>query len=294
MATQDIAERPLVVIVGPTASGKSGLAIDIAKRFNGEIICADSRTVYKDMNIATAKPTSTDQRTVPHWGLDIVRPNERFSAADFKQYADQKIAEIRKRGHTPLLVGGTGLYVDAVLFGYQFGAEADEKLRLELQHKSLNELHDYCRDNGINLPENDKNKRYVIRAIENANKKIEHNKVPVYKNIIVGITTEKKILRERIEARIEQQLENGVVYEATKLGKKYGWETESMKSNMYPLVKKYLQNSITIDELKAQSAIADWRLAKRQLTWLRRNEYIHWDSLENLNTYLSVQLAKLS
>lgn len=283
---------PLVVIVGPTASGKSALAMEIAERFSGEIICADSRTVYKGMNIGTAKPSLDDQKRVPHWGLDLVAPSDHFSAADFKGYADQKIAEIKKRGHIPLLVGGTGLYVDTVLFNYQFGRSVDKKLRSKLQQLSLQELHNYCKRNQINLPENHKNKRYVIRAIENAGQDIHKESEPFYESDIVGITTDKILLRQRIEQRIEQMLEKGVVDEAIKLGKKYGWECESMKSNMYPLIHEYVEGRMTLDELKARSITIDWRLAKRQMTWLRRNEYIHWGTVEELNTYLFDQLAK--
>jgi tRNA dimethylallyltransferase len=286
--------KPLVVIVGPTASGKTDLAISVAKHFSGEIICADSRTVYKGMDIGTAKPTATEQQAVPHWGLDLADPNERFSVADFKRYADQKIVEIQKRGHLPILVGGTGLYVDAVIFDYQFGNQVDEKLRSKLQQMTLDELYDYCINKQINLPENYKNKRYIIRAIENSATTITRNERPVYKNIIVGITTDKIILRRRIHQRIEQMLENGVVDEAIKLGDKYGWEIEAMKSNIYPLVRKYIHHEITNDELKAKATVNDWRLAKRQLTWLRRNKFIYWDTLDNLNTYLSEQLATTS
>ena len=97
--------QPLIVIVGPTASGKTSLAIDLARQFDGEIICADSRTIYQGMDIGTAKPTKAEQATVPHWGIDLVAPNQSYSVADFKQYADQKIEEIRGRGHIPFLVG---------------------------------------------------------------------------------------------------------------------------------------------------------------------------------------------
>lgn len=121
MATSEIRpEPPLIVIVGPTASGKTSVAIELAKRLDGEIICADSRTVYKGMDIGTAKPTAEERAIVPHWGLDLVGPNERFTAADFKDYAVQKIAEIRARGHIPFIVGGTGLYIDSVVFDFDF------------------------------------------------------------------------------------------------------------------------------------------------------------------------------
>ena len=123
-------QLPLVVIVGPTASGKTGLAIELAEKYNGEIICADSRTIYRGMDIGTAKPTLKERQGVVHWGLDLVEPGEAFSAADFKAYADDKIANIRSREKVPFLVGGTGLYIDAVIFNYQFGTTADPVLRI--------------------------------------------------------------------------------------------------------------------------------------------------------------------
>ena len=136
----EIRDLPLVVIVGPTASGKTSLAIEIATKFNGEIICADSRSIYKYMDIGTAKPTLFERNQAVHWGLDLIEPGEYFSAADFKDYAMKKIEEIRSRGKLPVLVGGTGLYVDAVIFDYKFGPKANESLRQELQHKTLDEL----------------------------------------------------------------------------------------------------------------------------------------------------------
>ncbi|CAN5403721.1 tRNA (adenosine(37)-N6)-dimethylallyltransferase MiaA [soil metagenome] len=290
MATNSL-DLPLVVIVGPTASGKSSLAVDIAKRFNGEIICADSRTVYKDMDIATAKPSMTERGGIPHFGVDLVAPGVRFTVANFKQYADQMISDIQNRGHVPILVGGTGLYIDAVLFDYQFGTPNNEKLRYELQQKSLEELHLYCHEHRINLPENHKNKRYVIRSIENAETSIDKKNEPVYKNIIVGITTDKIELNKRIASRIEQQLENGVVNEAISLGKKYGWEHESMKANMYPLIHEYVDGNITMDQLTFKIESADRRLAKRQITWFKRNKFIHWMTLDEANTYLSDYLV---
>ena len=116
-----IKNNPLVVITGPTASGKSDLAVEIAELCDGEIICADSRTVYRNMDIGTAKPTTEMLSRVPHWGIDIVSPGDYFSVADFKNYAVEKIKDIRQRGKTPFLVGGTGLYIDSVIFDFSFG-----------------------------------------------------------------------------------------------------------------------------------------------------------------------------
>ena len=197
-------ERPLIVIAGPTASGKSGVAIEIAEQYGGEIIAADSRTIFKGMDIGTAKPSKADQARVPHWGLDIVTPGEAFSAADFKAYAVQKIAEIRSRGHLPILVGGTGLYIDAVIFDYEFGPAADPVLRAKLEEMTLEDLHKYCIQHNITLPENDKNKRYVIRAIELKSTSAKRLDQPINNCIIVGITTDRDELRKRINQRAEQ------------------------------------------------------------------------------------------
>jgi tRNA dimethylallyltransferase len=292
-ANTKLTKLPLVVIVGPTASGKTSLAIEIAKQFGGEIICADSRTIYKGMDIGTAKPTKAEMQSVPHWGLDLVEPGEYFSAADFKEYAELKIQEIRARGHIPFLVGGTGLYVDAVIFDYQFGPQADPAFRAELEAMTLEELHDYCKQNSVSLPENDKNKRYVIRAIEQKSINTLRRNEPVENCIIVGITTDRQTLRDRIKLRSEQLFDDGVVEEATLLGKKYGWESEAMTGNIYPLVHAYLEKELTIDEVKDKFTTLDWRLAKRQMTWLRRNTFIWWGSLTEVRERLLNLLANV-
>ncbi|HEX7484329.1 MAG TPA: tRNA (adenosine(37)-N6)-dimethylallyltransferase MiaA [Candidatus Saccharimonadales bacterium] len=293
MATRSLDALPLIVIVGPTASGKTALAIELAKQYNGEIICADSRTVYREMNIGTAKPTVEEQSGVPHWGLGLVRPDEKFTAADFKGYAEQKMREIRQRGHIPFIVGGTGLYVDAVVFDYSFGEEADQDRRAEFEKMTLERLHKYCTNNNIKLPENKLNKRYVIRAIEQNGQPTSRNSEPISTSIIVGIATDKDVLRTRIAGRIEQLFDDGVVDEASMLGKKYGWETAAMTGNIYPLIHEYLEGSMSLSELKEKSTTVDWRLAKRQLTWLRRNPHIYWASLDEARDYLSERLASL-
>lgn len=292
MATRvERTEPPLVVIVGPTASGKTALAMTLAKRFGGEIICADSRTVYKYMDIGTAKPTSEERAIVPHWGLDLVEPGERFTAADFKRYAEQKITQIRTRDHVPFLVGGTGLYVDAILFDYQFGTQGDVSRRAELEGLTIEMLQEYCIKNNIELPENTKNKRYLVRAIEQHGVNKQRSNEPISTSIIVGIATERNVLRTRIERRSEQLFEHGVVEEAIKLGKKYGWHSEAMTGNIYPLVRQYLDGQLTMYEEQQKFVTLDWRLAKRQLTWLRRNQYIQWKSLDDAEHYLSDILA---
>lgn len=284
-------DKPLVVIVGPTASGKTALAVELARQYGGEIICADSRTVYKGMDIGTAKPTAQERALVPHWGLDLVEPGERFTAADFKKYAEQKIAEIRSRGHVPFLVGGTGLYVDAVIFDYQFGEEVDELQRAELNRLSIEKLQEYCVKNNIELPENTQNKRYVIRAIERQGISGIKKTSPISNCIIVGIATEKDSLQQNIAKRIEQLFQDNVVEEATKLGEKYGWDNEAMTGNIYPPVHRYLEGELKLSEVKEKITTLDWRLAKRQLTWLRRNPYINWRALPEARQYIIQALA---
>ena len=288
-------ELPLIMIVGPTATGKSGIAIELAEHYNGEIICADSRTIFKGMDVGTAKPSKQDQARVPHWGLDIVTPGEPFSAADFKKYAVQKIAEIRARGHVPFLVGGTGLYIDGVIFDYEFGPPADLEKRAELEQMSIEALHKYCIQNNIPLPENNQNKRYVIRAIEQKGISTKRLDAPTNNCIIVGITTDTEQLRERIHKRIEQLFDDGVVEEAKMLGDTYGWESEAMTGNIYRFAHAYMNNELTKEEFISRSSAADWQLAKRQRTWLKRNKFIRWLPLDQVEgevkNYIAQHLA---
>lgn len=286
--------KPLIVITGPTASGKTSLAVDLAERFDGEIICADSRTVYKCLDIGTAKPTKSDMARVRHWGLDLVLPNEQFSAANFKIYAIDKINDIRSRGKVPFLVGGTGLYIDSVIFDYKFGKQSDLNRRKELELMTIEQLHEYCDKNNIILPENKLNKRYVVRNIERNGQKYIEKPTLIDNAIVAGITTERSVLRHRIGLRIEQLINDGVVNEAKNIGDKYGWDSEAMKGNAYPIIRKYLQNELTYDDFIEKLIVVDWRLAKRQLTWMKRNPYIKWGNIQETSRLLSDTLANRS
>jgi tRNA dimethylallyltransferase len=287
-------KTPLIVIVGPTASGKTSLAINLAEIYGGEIICADSRTVYKDMDIGTAKPSYEDCQRVPHWGIDLVYPYEYFSAAEFKQYSLKKIEDIRSRNKIPFLVGGTGLYIDAIVFDYKFGNKSDVKKRTLLEKLTIEELWEYCSKNNIELPDNYNNKRYVIRCIEqggiNNSRKVEINN----NIIVVGISTDRDNLRKRIKDRIEQFFDNNVVEEARILGKIYGWGNRAMSGNIYPILHKYIDNEINIEEAKVEIFYRDWHLAKRQMTWFRRNKNIEWLELNQVPSYIYSRMASLS
>lgn len=294
MESSNYNKTPLIVIVGPTASGKTSLAINLAEIYGGEIICADSRTVYKDMDIGTAKPSYEDCQRVPHWGIDLVYPYEYFSAAEFKQYSLKKIEDIRSRNKIPFLVGGTGLYIDAIVFDYKFGNKSDVKKRTLLEKLTIEELWEYCSKNNIELPDNYNNKRYVIRCIEqggiNNNRKVEINN----NIIVVGISTDRDNLRKRIKDRIEQFFDNNVVEEARILGKIYGWDNRAMSGNIYPILHQYIDNEINIEEAKVEIFYRDWHLAKRQMTWFRRNKNIEWLELNQVPSYIYSRMASLS
>jgi tRNA dimethylallyltransferase len=282
--------QPLVVICGPTASGKSSIALDLASQKTGEIICADSRTIYKGMDIGTAKPTKKEQNTIPHHLLDVVEPGERFTVYDFQQRAKESIKKIRANGRLPILVGGTGLYIDSIIFDYEFPLQ-ENKQNDKFTDFSLNELQRYCLKNNISLPENSKNKRYIINSILRNNESGKKRSQPIDNTMIIGITANKEELIERITSRTEHMFERGVVEEAKKLGEIYGWENEAMTGNIYPLLKQYLDGTMTRHEVIAKFIVLDKRLAKRQMTWLKRNSFIHWSEREEALGILLKALA---
>ena len=284
----------LIVITGPTASGKTSLAIKLAKLFGGEIISADSRAIYKDINIASAKPTIEERDGVPHWGFDLVEPGQRFTAADFKEYAYLKIEDILSRGRIPFLVGGTGLYIDAVLYDYEFGSEVSDVFRRKLNSKSLEELQEYILENKIQMPENFKNKRYLIRAIEKSVsiKREDCKKVNKYNTIVVGITTPRNELRQRIFQRNELFFSSGIIEEFKKNEQKYGMDSEAATANAYPLVQKYLAGELTQRELIEKMSVRDWRLAKRQITFMKRNKDIIWLNLKDAEQFIISKIKK--
>ncbi len=275
MATK-LTELPLVVIVGPTASGKTAAAIDLAKLHNGEVIAADSRTVFRGMDIGTAKPSLGERGGITHWGFDLTEPGQRFSAAQFQDYARQKIDEIRSRDRVPIMVGGTGLYVDGVIFDYQFPEPPSPELRQQLEAMTTQQLYKYCMDNNIELPSNDKNKRHLVRKIAHSGQVEQRRDSIIDNTIVVGIATSISDLEQRFVARAEQMFDDGVVEEAISLGNKYGWDSEAMTGNIYPLISEYLNNQASLEDTKAAFVVRDRQLAKRQMTWFRRNPWIVW------------------
>lgn len=284
-------DLPLIGIVGPTASGKTAVAIEIAKRVNGEIICADSRTIYRGMDIGTAKPDAIERQTAIHWGLDLVCPDERYSVAQFHVYAKEKIADIRKRGHIPIIVGGSGLYVDAVLFDYTFTAsDAEQGGKTEFGAMTNDALIEYCVKNNIDLPKDVQNRRRLIRSIMRGSNRHKDREKIIPSAIVVGIATTKHDLSERIAKRAQTIFAAGAIEEATELAGRYGWNHESMTGNIYELVRRFLDGEFNETELVQRFIQADKRLAKKQMTWFRRNPFIEWCEREQLVGYVLSRL----
>lgn len=279
-------DRPLIVIVGPTASGKTALAVEIAQRHSGEIICADSRTVFRGMDIGTAKPSPEQQANVQHWGLDLVEPTERYTAAAFQHYAQEKIQDIRVRDKVPLLVGGSGLYIDGILFDYTYPTEMTADLRAKLESMETKELYEYCIANNIELPINDKNKRHLIRSIAHANVYDQRRERVIDNCYVYGIVVDNATLENRIEVRTEEMFSAGVINEAEMIASQYGWDSEAMTGNIYPLAKDVVSGNIATSEAKEQFRYRDRQLAKRQMTWFRRNPYIHWGTVTDISNHV--------
>jgi tRNA dimethylallyltransferase len=264
---------PLLVLVGETASGKSALALELAERLNGEVICADSRTVYRGMDIGTAKPSAEEQKRVRHFCLDLVMPDQQFTVADFKRHAMEAIDDITSRGKLPILVGGTGLYIDAILYDYQFRAPADTKLRAELNALSVPELQQRLIEQGVAMPNNSQNPRHLVRALETAG--VKGGRQPLRENtLVVGLAMERDELRGRIEARVEAMVRAGLENEVKRLSEKYGWDTPPMQTIGYQEWKEYFSGIQTREQTKQLIISSTFAYAKRQRTWFKRNNSV--------------------
>jgi tRNA dimethylallyltransferase len=283
---------PLVVILGATGSGKSALGLHLARLFNGEIIAADSRTVYKGMDISTAKPTLPEQRSVRHYLIDVVYPYQTFTVADFKTKAQEAIKEIALRGKAPFLVGGTGLYIDALLYDFTLRPTVISQGERELlSKKTIEELQQYILMKGLSLPKDIQNPRRLVRTIE-ADGILPERAHLRQNTLVVGISMSRLELKERITHRVNKMVESGLVGELELLSSKYGWGTPALQTPGYKAFRAYLEGSSTLEEAKLAFARNDMNLAKRQQAWFKRNKDVHWvssqdETVELVTTFLN-------
>ena len=289
---------PLIVVAGPTASGKTSLAIDIAKALDGEIVCADSMQIYKYMDIGTAKATKEEQAQCPHHLMDIVEPDCEFSVADYTELAHKTISDIVSRGKAPIMCGGTGLYIDSVVNDVEFGEfENDYTLRRELEElakkegpqKLIDILSKFDAESAKKLHPN--NLKRIIRAIEfykvsgipiSEHQRMTKLKESRYSAVEFIIDRERCELYDRINRRVDIMMNEGLTDEVKMLmGRGYSPELNSMQGIGYKELIAYYDGKSTLDEAVDAIKQNSRRYAKRQLTWFRRNENIHWLSPDN-------------
>lgn len=290
-------KQKLVVIIGPTAVGKTKLSIELAKRFSGEIISGDSMQIYKEMDIGTAKITSDEMEGIPHHLIDIKEPDEGFSVAEFQGLVRNKIVEIAGRGNLPFIVGGTGLYIQSVIYDYQFSdAVADEDFRKELEAKALvvgnkalhDELSSFDPESANQIHPN--NIRRVIRALEiyhctgKTMADYQRTQQPelLYDTVLVGLTMDRDHLYERINSRVDIMMDNGLFEEVQSLYDKGLRDCQSIQAIGYKELYDLLDGKVNLEEAVGNLKQNSRRYAKRQLTWFRNKMNVDWFDMTNI------------
>ncbi len=275
-------ERPkLIVIAGTNASGKSGLGVELARRFDGEIVSADSRQVFRGYDLGSGKITPEEMRGVPHHLIDICNSNEFFSMHDFQRLAYRAIDDILDRGRVPFLVGGTGLYIASVTEGYGMSDRVpDLAYRDELEKKTTPELYAMLVDLVPDVEMDAKNRNRVMRRLEKIHDGDDHRPQnhPRYDCLKLGVTWDRETLKARIDERLERRMRQGMVDEVRGL-LAGGASVEFMKKLglEYRFITQYITGEIeTEEEMCEQLSLAIKRFAKRQMTWFRRDREIHW------------------
>lgn len=281
----------VIIIVGPTAVGKTKLSIELAKRLNTEVISGDSMQVYKGMDIGTGKVTEQEKENIPHHMLDILNPDQTFSVAEYQKIVQQKITQLNNKGKTPLLVGGSGLYIQAVLYDYTFSEQKrDEALTKQLELRIEQEgnlaLYDELKQldpiQATSIHPN--NKRRLIRALETyyttgktmSERHAEQGQTPIYEHVLIGLEMDREQLYNQINQRVDQMIEQGLVEEVTYLYKQNYEHTQAMKAIGYkeiiPYIKGETDLEIAVSLLKRNSR----HYAKRQYTWFKNKMNIQW------------------
>lgn len=294
-------DNKVIIIVGPTAIGKTYVSIELAKRFETEIISADSMQIYKYMNIGTAKVTKEEKQNIKHHMIDIIEPNEAHSVSEFKNLVEKIIDDILDKNRNPIIVGGSGLYINSIMYDLDFGnAKSDEKIRnlytqyyedhgedalydklLEIDPKACEKIH----KNNI---------KRVIRALEvnhitgekfsEINTDIRKQNDKKYNTIVIGLKMDRKILYQRINERVDQMFEDGLIEEVKWLTEKgYHKNLVSMQGIGYKEIIAYFRGLVTLEECKNILKRNTRRFAKRQFTWFSKDEEIKWFDIESIS-----------
>ena len=302
-------KQKVIVICGPTASGKTKLSIEIAKKINGEIISADSMQIYKDMTIGTAKPTPEEMQGIKHYLIDFVLPNQRYSVADYNKDALKAIDEIIKKGKTPIVAGGTGLYVNSLIYGIEYSdievdIEYREKLEKIAKLEGIERLYEMAKEidpEAIkNISKNDQKR--ICRILEiyhtTGKNKTEQEKEsrkngPKYQYLLYGITMDREKLYDRINKRVDIMINDGLIEEVQNIVKKYDEFPTAMQGLGYKEVVEYLNGITTKEEMIEKIKMETRRYAKRQLTWFKKCENIKWiNGLDDIQNNIKIMLEE--
>ena len=297
----------VIVICGPTASGKTALSIELAKRINGEIVSADSMQIYKDMDIGSAKVTPDEMEGIQHYLINCVLPSERYSVANYKQDAKQAIEEILKKGKTPIVVGGTGLYIDSLIYEIEYkDIKINEEYRKELERIKEEEGLEVLYKKALEIdplamekisPNDYKRITRILEIYEATGKtktqqeaESRLNEIP-YDYKVFAIDYDREKLYERINKRVDIMIEKGLIQEVKSLLEKYSEFPTAMQGLGYKEVKQYLDRDLTKEEMIEKIKQESRRYAKRQFTWFRKNKQTIWingqaSTEENINIIL--------
>lgn len=301
----------VIVIVGPTASGKTALSIELAKKINGEIISCDSMQIYKDLNIGSAKPTIEEMQGIKHYLIDEVEPTQRFSVAEYKKRAEKAIEEIIKKGKTPIVVGGTGLYANSLIYGIEYNEiKYDEKYRNELMkfaqtEEGLESLFEKAKKIDPKAMEkiSKNDKKRIIRILEIYNStgatKTEQEKESRKNDVkydykVFALNMERSVLYERINKRVDIMLEQGLIEEVKSILKKYNEFPTAMQAIGYKEIVEYFNGDLTkqeaIEKIKQESR----RYAKRQITWFKKIANVKWlDGLDKIQNNVNIIMEEV-
>lgn len=298
-------KEKLAVLIGPTAVGKTKLSIELAKRLNGKIISGDSMQIYRGMDIGTAKIKKEEMEGIPHYLIDIKDPDESFSVAEFQELVREKISEISSRGSLPMIVGGTGLYIQSVIYDYQFSdAPSDDEFRKKLEQKAaikgndalFQELKKIDPVSAEKIHPN--NIRRVIRALEiyyctgKTMSEYQRKQDPkiLYQTAIVGLTMERDQLYDRINKRVDMMIAEGLVEEAERFFRAGLRNCQSIQAIGYKELYDYFDGRISLEEAVENLKQNSRRYAKRQLTWFRNKMNVEWFDMTGVDD--STKLAK--